>query len=40
LFTNSGLFKYNSEGVVVAEEGAVKGLSTIINNFNKLKSAF
>lgn len=40
LFTNSGLFKYNSEGTVVAEDGATRGLQIVIDSLNRMRSAF
>lgn len=40
LFTNSGLFKYNKDGEIVAEDAAKHGLNTITGNLNSIKSAF
>lgn len=40
LFTNAGLFKYDKEGVIIAEEGSKKALDTVIKNFNSVITAF
>lgn len=40
LFNNSGIYEYNKEGVVVAKEGAKQRLHTLVNNFNRIRSAF
>lgn len=40
LFTNAGLFKYDKEGKVIAEEGSKKALDTVIKNFNSVITAF
>ena len=40
LFTNSAVFKYDNEGNVVAEDGAKRNLEVLINNFNRIKTAF
>lgn len=40
LFTNSGIFKYDKEGNIIAEDGAKRNIEVLINNFNRIKSAF
>lgn len=40
LFTNSGLFKYNEQGTIVADPDAKKSLKTIINNLTAIRTAF
>lgn len=40
LFTNAELFKYDKEGVIIAEEGSKKALDTVIKNFNSVITAF
>lgn len=39
-FTDSNIFKYNEEGVVVAQDNAKYRLDKIINRLNKIKTAF
>lgn len=40
LFTNSGLFKYDSKGNVIAQNGSKAALTTTVNNFNTVFNAF
>lgn len=40
LFNSSGIFKYNESGAIVAYDNAKQQLRLLIDNFNRLKSAF
>lgn len=39
-FNNSGIFKYNENGAIIATDQAKQTLHTIIDNFNRIRSAF
>ena len=40
LFNNSGIFKYNESGAIVATDNAKQTLRVIIDNFNRIRNAF
>lgn len=39
-FNNSGVYKYNENGAIVAADGAKQSLRVIIDNFNRIRNAF
>jgi hypothetical protein len=39
-FNNSGVYKYNENGAIVAVDGAKQSLRVIIDNFNRIRNAF
>lgn len=40
LFNNSGIFKYNESGAIVATDNAKQTLRVVIDNFNRIRNAF
>lgn len=40
LFNNSGIFKYNESGAIVATDNAKQTLRVIIDNFNRIRNVF
>lgn len=40
LFNNSGIFKYNESGAIVATDNAKQTLRVIIDDFNRIRNAF